>query len=164
MPSLKIQRENVTTSQMSQREQGTSGIEHKAIDKVRACRVPPGVMDMTISTHARPFLNQGTRMRLALFVHLALSFPNELEAFTISSHNKPSLASFSRRHFQGPTFTAPTPPGQTSHHLFISHLVYLLLPSYEPSPKDMEVGDVGETKKKEKPPLSAFCQSLRGLR
>lgn len=111
MPSLKIQRENVTTSQMSQREQGTSEIGHKAIDKVRASRVPPGVMDMTISIHARPFLNQGTRMRLALFVHLTLSFPNELEAFTISSHNKPSLASFSRRHFQGPTFTAPTPPG-----------------------------------------------------
>lgn len=69
----KDDRENVTTSQMSQREQGTSGIGHKAIDKVRAGRVPPGVVDMTISIHARPFLNQGTRMRLALFVRLALS-------------------------------------------------------------------------------------------
>lgn len=88
-------------------------------------------------------------MRFACFVHLALSFLNELEASRSAIINS-TPASFSRRHFhlQGPIFTTIAPLGQTSHHLFISHVIYLLIPAYEPSPEDMEGGDVGETKKK----------------
>lgn len=86
-------------------------------------------------------------MRFACFVHLALSFLNELEASQSAIINS-TLASFSRRYFQGPIFTAPAPLGQTSHHLFISHVIYLMIPSYEPSPEDMEGGDVRETKEK----------------
>lgn len=146
-------KENVMTSQMSRREQGASGIGHKAIDidKNRqgstrdhghSCR-----HDYLSPCQTPPEPVNKNRMSLAPFVHPAFSFLNELEAFTISSHHKVSTpASFSGRSFQGPNFSAPDTLGQSSHHLFISHLIYLLIPSYKPSPEDMDIGDVGETK------------------